>query len=190
MTQTEMYSLIVKIALVTGVVFFVISLILFFRLKIMKVIGDLTGQSAKKGIKRNKEDVIKKKQQELEASKKRKEAMDRKEKLKADRRASAKTEQITEKISNETTVLGNDTNETTVLGSSTNETTVLGYNASETSVLGGDDTVVLSTASNSRGTEKLGDTEVLTSSAKQKAPKADSLEIEDEITVVNSDLII
>lgn len=212
MTDAEFYSLVVTVALITGIVFLAISMLLFFRLRIIKVIGDLTGRSAKQGVKKkNKEEVIKRKEQEMEVARLKEEKAAKKQK---------RNNRKTEKITNETTLL--ESEETSLLGSS--ETVVLEpEGSSETVVLeaaqiqGIDETTVLSSNETEVLTSDVGQTVPLkgvteqlskndrpseTSYGKTTPLKADTeqlaggmeegsdMVIEDNITVVNTDVII
>lgn len=165
MTDAELYRLIMTVALITGIVFLAVSVLLFFRLKIMKVIRDLTGRSAKYGIKKSKEEVKKRKEQEM--------AFAQQHQTRAGKKNTGKLKGKvgkTEEISEETTILENN----------------------ETTVLQNEDTVVLEPAMNEnfQHTEVLAenDTERLGEPAAKK-PAADMV-IEDDITVVNTDVII
>ena len=213
MTDAELFNLIVTVALISGIVFLAISVILFFRLKILKVIGDLTGRSAKQGVKRkkNKEEVMKRREQELAVTQLKEAKANKKQK---------KSKEKTEKITNETTVLQN--NETEVLTAqstevlASQETEVLGYaetevlTSPETEVLGYAETEVLTspetevlgegsyeTAPDSSHTEQLaeknGITEQLSNGTTEVLAESiidPDLIIEDNITVVNTDIII
>lgn len=202
MTDAELYNLIVTVALITGVVFLAISVILFFRLKILKVIGDLTGRSAKQGVKkRNKEDVMKRREQELQVAQLKEAKANKKQAKKA------KTEKISETEvleSNETVVLA--AQETEVLGSaetdvlSSPETEVLG--CAETDVLSYPETEVLGgtsyqTKTESSNTEQLDRKDAITEQLSGGATEILSetiadpdLVIEDNITVINTDITI
>lgn len=189
MTDAETYNLIVTVSLITGVVFLAISIILFFRLKILKVIGDLTGRSAKQGVKKkkNKEEVMKRREQELAVAQLKEAKANKKQKQKKSK---------TEKISNETTIL--EANETTVL--TAQETEVL--TSPETEVLTSQETEVLggayqSAIIHSSDTQQLNKNVAITEQLSNGAteilgePAADpDLIIEDNITVVNTDVII
>lgn len=157
MTQAELYSLVVKGALISGIVFFIISVLLFFRLNIRKVIGDLTGSSAKKGAKRSKADVKRRKEQEQEFAKRR-QAIAKSNEAKLSEKL-AKTEKIVQ----------------------------------ETTVLGSDATVVLEPTMDLKGqaTERLEErgTELLSESA-YKVAEDYGMVIEDEVTVVNTDVVL
>ena len=158
MTDAELCGLVVNVAIITGIVFLAISVLLFFRLKIIKVIGDLTGRNARQGVKRSKAEVKKRKEQELEFAKRR-QAIARSNEAKVSGKL-AKTEEIMD----------------------------------QTTVLTSQDTVVLEpTADLSRKhTEMLGsqDTEVLSQTSQLDEPMDNGLVIEDDVTVVNTDVII
>lgn len=134
----EQYQLMFYIALAACIILFLLTVILFFALKIPRAFGDITGLSRKKAIKNLNEQS---------------------EKAKISGSASEETDRIspsgriisdytgntviTEKIEteritggNETTVLSGSTAETTVLFENAGETTVLnGFNAGETTLL-------------------------------------------------------
>jgi len=58
----ENFDLIVFAALGLAAIFFIISVVLFIRFNIPKVLGDLTGTSTKRGIRQKQEEKIEKKQ--------------------------------------------------------------------------------------------------------------------------------
>jgi len=149
----EVYRYIFIGGAILAAIFFIISLILFFVLKIPSVIGDLSGATARKAI----EDI--RNQNESTGEKTYKSSLVNRERGKLTDKISPSGNLIknpsggiwgamsTEKIStqklssdavNETTVLGS--NETTLL-SVGNETTVLGSN--ETTVLNGSQTTLV-----------------------------------------------
>ncbi len=135
----EQYQLMFYIALAACIILFLLTVILFFALKIPRAFGDITGLSRKKAIKNLNEQS---------------------EKAKISGSASEETDRIspsgriisdytgntviTEKIEteritggNETTVLSENIAETTVLSGNIAETTVLFGNAEETTMLNG-----------------------------------------------------
>lgn len=132
------YDLYMRIFYISGVVafvMFVVSIILFFKLKILKAIGILTGTTAKKEIKnirqKNKDSNLSQNQITETLSKK---TVDNEK---------GNTEKLETTVlnNNAETIVLNNGNETTVLGADQNvfgnETTVLGANQnnSETTVL-------------------------------------------------------
>lgn len=137
----QVYKNIYIIAAILAIVFLLITIFLFFFLKIINVIGDLTGANARKAIDEIANQTTNQKSSGYSANKDRAKLTSkispsgRLNEASSDALGSFKmTEKIgTQKLSdNETTVL-NATNETTVLTS--NETTVLSSN-NETTVLG------------------------------------------------------
>lgn len=149
-------------------VFFMVSVILFFRLDILKLIGDFTGANERKAIESMRlqnENAGEKSYKSMRSSTARGRLTD---KISPSGRLIHNTSEImpsatTEKFStlelmtsaNETTVLNAEMNETTVLSSGMNETTVLSPGMSETTVLssGMNETTVLS-----QGMLRFGDT--------------------------------
>lgn len=122
------YMLMYYIALAVCIVFFLITILLFFVLKIPKAFGDITGRTAKKAIQSiNEENERAKAQRETE------------------RMGAMETDRITpsgklvkDSIGNTvvTETIGTEQlGETTVLGSSAGETSVLSSNAGETTLL-------------------------------------------------------
>ena len=159
-------------------VFFMVSVILFFRLDILKLIGDFTGANERKAIESMRlqnENAGEKSYKSMRSSTARGRLTD---KISPSGRLIHNTSEImpsatTEKFStlelmtsaNETTVLNAEMNETTVLSSGMNETTVLSPGMSETTVLspGMSETTVLSSGMNettvlSQGMLRFGDT--------------------------------
>lgn len=149
-------------------VFFMVSVILFFRLDILKLIGDFTGANERKAIESMRlqnENAGEKSYKSMRSSTARGRLTD---KISPSGRLIHNTSEImpsatTEKFStlelmtsaNETTLLNAEMNETTVLSSGMSETTVLSPGMSETTVLssGMNETTVLS-----QGMLRFGDT--------------------------------
>lgn len=149
----EIYRYIFIGGAVLAGVMLVVTVLLFFLLKIPTVIGDLTGANARKAIEniRNQNESTGEKNHLTSAvNRERGKLTDKmtpsgrliKNPSHSLRGAAMYTEKIsTQKLqpdngSNETTVLGQGGNETTVLGQGANETTVLGQGSNETTVLG------------------------------------------------------
>lgn len=151
--EYEVYRYIFIGGAILAAILFIISVILFFVLKIPSVIGDLSGATARKAI----EDI--RNQNETTGEKVYKSSLVNRERGKLTDKISPSgnliknpsggiwgamttekisTQKLSEDAANETTVLSS--NETTVLGGG-NETTVLGGN--ETTVLNGGETTLL-----------------------------------------------
>lgn len=186
---------------ILAAVMFIISLVLFFVLKIPAVIGDLSGATAKKAI----ENI--RNQNEESGEKVYKSSAVNKERGKLTDKISSlgslhqtpndklgfgmKTEKIStqrldiDDTSNETTVLSSG-NETTVLNSA-NETTVLSNDVGETTVLDGmsisNETTVLSQHMLTPGTVDFGNTSEL-------PPLPAFFEIEQDITFIHTQEVI
>lgn len=197
----DVYMNIYNVGVVLTIIMFVVSLILFFVLKIPAVIGDLSGATARKAI----ENI--RNQNEETGEKAYKSSAVNQERGKLTDKISPsgslhskpsdklgfgmKTEKIsTQRLDNEdageTTVLGGG-NETTVL-SSGNETTVLSSDVGETAVLNEapayNETTVLSPGMmNTPGAMNFGDTGEL-------PPLPGFFEIEQDITFIHTQEII
>lgn len=197
----EVYMTIFEVGRILAIIMFVVSLVLFFVLKIPAVIGDLSGATAKKAI----ENI--RNQNEESGDKAYKSSAVNKERGKLTDKISPsgslhskpsdklgfgmKTEKIsTQRLDNEeageTTVL-DAANETTVL-SSGNETTVLSSDMGETSVLNeapayNETTLLTPNMMNTPGTMNFGDTGEL-------PPLPGFFEIEQDITFIHSQEII
>lgn len=172
MTDAELYGVIVTVAMITGIVFLAVSVLLFFRLRIVKVIRDLTGRSAKYGIKKSKADVKKRKEQEQRFAKQQR-AHSKGAKGTGMNSQSDRTEELGEA----TTVL--ESQDTVVLDTATNA------DIQETEVLR---TEQLGTEQLATGTERL--SKASSSSDMEIQSETADMIIEDNITVVNSDVII
>lgn len=146
----DVYMNIYNVGVVLTIIMFVVSLILFFVLKIPAVIGDLSGATARKAIEniRNQnEETGEKAYKSSSVNKERGKITDKispsgnlhskpSDKLGFGMRTEKiSTQRLDNEDAGETTVLGGG-NETTVLGGG-NETTVLGY-GNETTVLSSD----------------------------------------------------
>lgn len=188
----DVYMMIFEVARILAILMFVVSLILFFVLKIPAVIGDLSGATARKAI----ENI--RNQNEETGDKVYKSSAVNKERGKLTDKISPsgnlhskpsdklgfgmKTEKIsTQRLDNE------DVGETTVL-SSGNETTVLSSNAGETSVLNetpayNETTLLSPDMMNVPGKVDFGDTGEL-------PPLPGFFEIEQEITFIHTQEII
>lgn len=193
----EVYRYIFIGAAILAAILFIISVILFFVLKIPSVIGDLSGATARKAI----EDI--RNQNESTGEKIYKSSTVNKQRGKLTDKISPSgnlvknpsggiwgamstekisTQKLSEDAANETTVLGS--NETTVLGG--NETTILGGN--ETTVLGGNETTVL----NSGGTTLLDSMPAMneTSLLSPDMMPSGIFEIEYEVTFIHTTEVI
>lgn len=206
----DVYMMIYNVGLILAGIMFVVSMILFFVLKIPAVIGDLSGATAKKAIEniRNQNEETGEKAYKSSAVNKARGKLTDKISPSGSLHSKPsdklgfgmKTEKIsTQRLNNEdageTTVLGGG-NETTVLGGG-NETTVLGY-GNETTVLSSEvgETSVLNEASaynettllspemmNAPGKVDFGDTGEL-------PPLPGFFEIEQDITFIHTQEII
>lgn len=186
---------------ILATVMFIVSLVLFFVLKIPAVIGDLSGATAKKAIEniRNQNEESGEKAYKSSAvNKERGKLTDKISPSESLHQAPSdklgigmKTEKIStqrldiDDTSNETTVLSSG-NETTVL-SSANETTVLSNDVGETTVLDGintaNETTVLSQNMLTPGTVDFGNTGEL-------PPLPAFFEIEQDITFIHTQEVI
>lgn len=188
----DVYMMIFEVGRILAILMFVVSLILFFALKIPAVIGDLSGATARKAI----ENI--RNQNEESGEKAYKSSAVNKERGKLTDKISPsgslhskpsdklgfgmKTEKIsTQRLDSE------DAGETTVL-SATDETTVLSSNAGETEVLNeapayNETTLLSPDMMNVPGTVDFGDTSEL-------PPLPGFFEIEQEITFIHTQEII
>lgn len=197
--QYEVYLYIHYGAAILAVIMLLITIILFFALKIPAVIGDLSGATARKAIEniRNQNESTGEKEHAPSAVNRERGRLTDKISPSGNllRNPSNKLGggMRTEKIS--TQKLSEDANETTVLYSGGNETTVLGGN--ETTILSGNETTVLSnmgagetTLLSDMGVN--GETGKLTTEASvmPAAPAVSIFEIEYEITFIHSQEVI
>lgn len=197
--QYEVYLYIYYGAAILAVIMLLITIILFFALKIPAVIGDLSGATARKAIEniRNQNESTGEKEHSPSAVNRERGRLTDKISPSGNllRNSSNKLGggMRTEKIS--TQKLSEDSNETTVLYSGGNETTVLGGN--ETTILSGNETTVLSdmgagetTLLSDMGVN--GETGKLTTVAPviSVAPEVSIFEIEYEITFIHSQDVI
>lgn len=137
----EVYRYIFIISTIVCAVMFLVTILLFFLLKIPHVIGDLSGRTAKKAI----DDI---RQHNMSANTGNIKSVELTDKITASGRLMARRndsgDKYTDKISTEKLIEDNKlgSNETSVLNSG-NETTVL-TNNNETTILNGNETTVLS----------------------------------------------
>ena len=203
----DIYRYIFIGAAILAAILFIISVILFFVLKIPSVIGDLSGATARKAIEniRNQnesqgENVYKSNAVNKERSKLTDKISPSGSLLKnptgsiwgAMGTEKISTQKLSEEATNETTVLGS--NETTVLGS--NETTVLGAGnettvlsvENETTILASNETTVL----NSGETTQLGNMPAMNETSVLTPDMIPSgiFEIEYEITFIHTSEVI
>lgn len=124
--MADTYNLISIVAFVLSAVFLIISIVLFFKLNIRKVVGDLSGRNVRKSI-----EMMKKNTQKQDDTNMYTENAISYRKISEVTQETYTTEKITEPLKNNnetaTTVLGNNENKgTTVLGADVNNgTTVL-----------------------------------------------------------------
>ena len=124
----EQYQLMFYIALIACIIFFLLTVVLFFALKIPKAFGDITGLSRKKAIKNINEQSEKEKKSHV--SSKQTDRISPSGRIISDYTGNTV---ITEKIETTQIAGGQDT---TLLSGSTAETTVLnGFGAGETTLL-------------------------------------------------------
>ena len=195
----DIYRYIFIGAAILAAILFIISVILFFVLKIPSVIGDLSGATARKAIEniRNQnesqgENVYKSNAVNKERSKLTDKISPSGSLLKnptgsiwgAMGTEKISTQKLSEEATNETTVLGS--NETTVLGAG-NETTVLSVE-NETTILASNETTVL----NSGETTQLGNMPAMNETSVLTPDMIPSgiFEIEYEITFIHTSEVI
>lgn len=188
----EVYMMIFEVGRILAILMFVVSLVLFFVLKIPAVIGDLSGATARKAI----ENI--RNQNEESGDKAYKSSAVNKERGKLTDKISPSgslhttpSDKLgfsmrTEKISTQRLDV-EDVGETTVL-SAANETTVLSSNAGETEVLNeapsfNETTLLSPDLMNTTGEVDCGNTAKL-------SPVLDYFEIEQEITFIHTQEII
>ncbi|SFR69009.1 hypothetical protein [Anaeromicropila populeti] len=175
--EAKVFNLLFISGLVAAGVFLMISIILFFRLHIVKVIGVLTGSSAKKGTQQ-----IREKSQSVENVRRLEKQHGKSKELKGKtaglKKATKQLKKESENQVSETTVL--EANETAVLGQNetavldTNETIVLGEG--QTTVLGGNETSVL---------DQLPRTEKLSANRDTSEKQSDEIFISEQFVIIN-----
>lgn len=198
----EIYRYIFIGGAVLAGVMLVVTVLLFFLLKIPTVIGDLTGANARKAIENirsQNESSGEKSHLTSAVNRERGKLTDKMTPsgrlIKNPSHSLRGTAAYTEKISTQKLQTANGSNETTVLGG--NETTVLGQGANETTVLGGNETTVLGQGASTMGVtgelaRPASETTVLSHETTAHAAPSlgSSFVIEYEITYTHTDEVI